>query len=60
MRKDFSTNVAISSKEVADSLFSGTKSANLVDSKDKKRFFSEWIRIYTTNFGQKQRRIIAV
>lgn len=37
MRKDFSTNVAISSKEVADSLFSGTKPANLVDNKDKKK-----------------------
>ncbi len=36
MRKDFSTNVAISSKEVADSLFSGIKPANL-ESKDKKK-----------------------
>ena len=36
MRKDFSKNVAISSKEVADSLFSGVKPANL-DSKDKKK-----------------------
>ena len=36
MRKDFSQNVAVSSKEVAESLFSGVKPSMIVNNEKKK------------------------